>query len=111
MQNAIGVIISMFLSIGIIKQALILIEIIRNKNKVSQQCRYGGLDLPNDEKELIKLAYSNRQSIRVAAMIKLRDDFDESYQWCCDCDGLLVTGKHICISGVPEFDSNEKIDY
>ena len=44
-------------------------------------------------------------------MIKLRDDFDESYQWCCDCDGLLVTRKHICISGVPEFDSNEKIDY
>jgi hypothetical protein len=51
------------------------------------------------EEELCKVAESHEDdSIANSAMRLLRDNFDKTYFWCQDCDGLVTKASQCCLN-------------
>lgn len=51
------------------------------------------------ELELIEIAqYSFSNEEAEAAMTSLREEFDPTYHWCWECDGVVTTVKDCCLT-------------
>ena len=56
---------------------------------------------PPRELELITIAESNPSDKEAeAAMAILREEFDPTYHWCWECDGLVTTTKDCCLTNL-----------
>lgn len=57
--------------------------------------------MTEEEENLIKIAELHRDDkVANAAMKKLREDYDRSYMWCNDCDGMVVKQSECCMNQV-----------
>tara|TARA_R110000803_G_C11807309_1_gene300208 strand:+ start:392 stop:589 length:198 start_codon:yes stop_codon:yes gene_type:complete len=62
------------------------------------------------ENELIILAqWDICDKIANAAMNELRTNFDKTYGWCDDCDGLVCKEKECCLN--QDIGSSNEIDF
>lgn len=54
------------------------------------------------EQELINIAEQHVDDVIAnEAMKKLREEFDSSYKWCEDCDGMVVMERNCCMNQPP----------
>lgn len=55
--------------------------------------------MTKEEKNLIKTAELDQDDkVAIAAMKKLREDYDPTYMWCSDCDGMVVKEAECCLN-------------
>lgn len=67
-------------------------------------------ELLNTESELIHIAtWSDSEEEAIAAMNELRNNYDPTYIWCCDCDGRVVKDGDCCYN--KKVEDNDDIDY
>jgi hypothetical protein len=65
-------------------------------------------DIPSlTEDGLIAIAtFSEHEDVALAAMKRLQGEFDPTYVWCNECDGLVVREMDCCLNKLDDLTNN-----